>query len=108
VDRRFQEAGIKKLSPTELLRKRSGWASLYLHVGIAKGIAEGALPCFVYSVHVQLYQSALLRHQPGSGIPVITWWSAGFGITDNLLSIQAQVENVFEEFISDYLAANPK
>lgn len=108
VDRRFQEAEIKRLSPAELQHKKSGWAALYVHVGIAKGIAEDLLKYYVYSVHVQLHQSAFLVNRSDPGIPVITWWTAGFGSADNLLTIQAQVENLFEEFISDYLAANPK
>ena len=108
ITRRFQEAGIKRLSPAQLQQKKSGWAALYVHVGIAKGILQDLHTHFVYSVHVQLHQCAFLVNRSDPGTPVITWWTAGFGSADSLLTIQAQVEDLFEEFVSDYLAANPK
>lgn len=108
AERKFREAGIKRLSQAEFERQTKDWAALYVHVGIVRVLSRSTPKYYVYGIYIQLHQDALLVRQPDPVKPVITWWTAGLGGADSLNTVWIQVKDSLDEFVSAYLSVNPK
>jgi hypothetical protein len=107
LDRKFKEAGIKRLSQAEFEKKKKDWAALYVYVGIIRGAVDSLPDSYTYGIQVQLHQDAFLVRRSDHAVPVITWWTSGFGCADSGVSIRLQAEGLVDEFINAYLSVNP-
>ncbi len=65
---------------------------------------------FVFHMSLSLHELVNLWRNPKDTLIVKTWEKAGFGLveTDYLRIIKEKVEDFVDEFLNDWLAANPK
>jgi hypothetical protein len=80
-----------------------------LRLLIASFRPDGLPTNYVYSAQLQLDERALTRR--GLSAEVVTWESEtvlGLAILDDTEHFRASIQNLVQEFISAYVAANPK
>jgi hypothetical protein len=99
VEQRLREAGII-VDPLRAAR---------LRLLIASFRPDGLPTNYVYSAQLQLDERALTRR--GLSAEVVTWESEtvlGLAILDDTERFRASIQNLVQEFIRAYVAANPK
>jgi hypothetical protein len=105
VELRLRQSGISiPTVPTGI-----GGAWLYINVNVQK---RTDIALYAVNVHVSLNQDVILLRDPMTtvfGIP--TWWREGVFTTGSSLlreGTRRSVRDLVDEFLNDYLAANPK
>lgn len=106
VELRLRQNGIKVLSEKEWL-SAAGQPYIYVNVNIMK--VEN-IPLVTYGITLELKQNVSLERDPTKLCSASTWdrrgvMSAGLGKIEN---IRECVKGYVDNFINDYLAANPK
>ena len=87
---------------------RPGNARLYVNICIAISKEMGVA---AVNISVELHQTVLLKRDPTKAFHGVTTWEEGSVVLptlNNLKNIRGDVKDHVEEFINDYLAANPK
>lgn len=112
VELRLRKAGIKVLSLGETL-KTAGQPVLYVivHTAAGRGPTEGL---YAYNVNMQLMENVVLDRDPSMKVKAATWTFpeyvpgyVGMVGADKLRATRDYLNTVVDEFINDYLAANP-
>lgn len=108
VELRLQQGGIRVLTETERLRM-PGSPVLYLR---AKTFTHGEIEgLYAYCIDLELGQTVRLSRDPTVSSWPPTWRSPGaLGVAGarNLASVRNAVQDMVDQFINAYLAANPK
>ena len=106
VELRLRQYGIKVLSQKESY-KVSGSPYLYINVN---PIIDEKIGIAAVSYSVNLHEEVLLRRNPSIITTSTTWNESGTLILGlkRLDEVRDSVRNLVDEFINDYLAANPK
>jgi hypothetical protein len=106
VELQLRRHGLKVLSEEEWGRTPG---MPWLYVDVILSIDEGAGPAAV-SIRVELYERILLLRNTELVANAATWrkWRGGFLGLNDLDEIRKSVTDLADEFINDYLAANPK
>ncbi|HPS55579.1 MAG TPA: hypothetical protein PLP05_08275 [Sedimentisphaerales bacterium] len=105
VELRLRQNGIKVLSEEELLAA-PGNPQLYVNVNI---LAPKDFAVVAYSIVIRVDQAVFLARDTTKKYCATTWNRGSTGIVNrNLSTIRDDVKNKVDEFISDYLAVNPK
>jgi hypothetical protein len=104
VELRLRKAGIRVLTQKERL-ETPGYPFLY--VNLSPFIMQD-LPLVAYSIRVELQETVMLAR--GFVTPGKIWNANRLGTvgTGKIRELQGKVDNMVEEFINDYLGANPK
>ena len=106
VELRLRQYGVKVLSNMERFLA-SGQPYLYINVNpkIEEKIGLAAI-----NISVQLKEKVLLVRNPTIITAAATWKAQGvaMGGLDNIAQVRELVKDLVDEFINDYLAANPK
>ena len=106
VESRLRRHGVKVLSEEEWGRTPG---MPWLYVDVILSIDEGGGPATV-SVKVELYERTLLMRNTEMVANAATWrkWRGGFLGLNDLSDVRKSVTDLADEFINDYLAANPR
>lgn len=107
VELKLRLAGIKVLSVEEGLATKSK-AFLYVDVTTVK---EKLHQVYAGSVEVSLWERVYLARDPNTITLAATWDKIGIGLGSSDIArrkIRESVKDLVDEFINDYLAANPK
>ena len=108
VELKLRLAGIKVLSKEEWLDAK-GRPYLYVRVTALKSTTLSLYSCFV---EVSLYEQVVLVRDPKIVTSASTCRSGGYimsGGSDVVKeSVRKTIKDLVDEFINDYLAANPK
>jgi hypothetical protein len=102
VELRLRKAGVRVLTADEV-NETTGHPILFITVtpSISSGLCA-------YMINVQLGEVASLAR--GNAVYATTWLTNGVGTfwTQDMRKIRGYVGDCIDEFINDYLAANPK
>lgn len=106
VELRLRQFGIKVLTLEERLLTLG---TPYLYINVISIIPEG-IPLAAVKVSVELKENVLLERNPTILTNAATWHTGGVATVglDNISQIREVVIKFVDEFINDYLAANPK
>ena len=107
VELKLRLAGIKVVPMEEISRTPGGE---HLHVNVNVLPLQNA-PAYAISYSVELRESVHLSRDPMIVVPgAITWSTGGVAIVmkGNITRVRDKIKDFLEEFINDYLAANPK
>ena len=97
TEQRLRMAGIKVFSLEEAIREK-GSPYFYLHVHVDK-LQSG---CYSFNISTELIKEAFPRWET-------TWTQLELmGLSCNLSDIRQQAQDMVDEFINEYLAANQK
>lgn len=102
VELRLRKAGIRVVSSSEL---SASTATVYVRVSISPSNISEARRC--YDMGIELMQNVALVRDP-SIFTVATTWSTPGGGFSNPDHIRSRLGDMVDEFINDYLTANPK
>jgi len=106
IEMNLRQAGIKVNSKEEYLASGDR-ACLYVNVSALKRD-----DLFIYSISVEVTQTAVLVRRPNRICPSATTWQSGafgsVGATYFVETIRSRVKDNTNDFINDYLTANPK
>jgi hypothetical protein len=108
VEFKLKLAGIKVVTQEES-SKLPGNAWLYLRLSYLR--ASGHIPIMACSTELQLKQTVLLERNPSLIMAATTWQKGGIsvGSTKNpSKGIHDDTDQHTNEFINNYLSANPK
>lgn len=102
VELRLRKIGIQILSSDDTL-----FAYLYVNVGLCKSSNEDV---YAFDVDVEFKQPVTLLKDNKMFFGATTWSKSIIGIinTKNLTKIREAVADLTDQFLNDYLAANPK
>lgn len=109
VELKLRLAGIKVL-PEEEKEKESVWEHPHLIVGITP-IIKNKLEFSVFCIELFLAQSVRLTRDRTITIFATTWETGWVGSVDKVKfvsEVREKLKDRVDEFINDYLAANPK
>jgi hypothetical protein len=106
VESRLRQHDIKVLTERQQLKTPG---SPYLYVNIYPAISE-ELGLAAVSINVQLRESVQLLRNPAIAVTAATWETGHETLTglDQLDNIKDAVSDCIDEFIHDYLVANPR
>jgi hypothetical protein len=105
VESRLREAGIRVFTQAELLSEAPGMPFLHLDVSTLRLDAF-----YAYAIRLELWQAVRLTRDPTIQCLAVTWSTTGVLGTVRATSLsdaRDAVRPVVDEFVSDYLAANP-
>jgi len=108
VELKLRKAGIRVLTKDEMFLMQ-GTPQLLVDVTAFK--TERVLDevsGFIYSVNIDFMQRVLLSRNRSIKATAITWQRTFLGITPKLRHIRETVSDLIDDFMNDYLAANPK
>lgn len=104
----LRQAGIRVLTEEEWKRTPG---RPWLHLWVTTHKRVGLYGVYAYSVQLQLYQRVRLDRAP-SLIAIGATWVAKGGVgtvgETKLRTVRENVRDLVDQFINDYLAANPK
>lgn len=106
VESRLRESGIRVLTQTELFSAVAG--TPFLHLDVTTLRLNGV---YAYSLRLELWQAVRLTRDAAIQSLAVTWSTSGVIGTvraTHLGEVREAVRSMVDEFISDYLAANPK
>jgi len=106
VELRLRQYGVKVLSEEERLQA-SGRPCLYINVN---SVIEEKIGIATVNIFIQLMEDVLLERNPSISVTAGIWHK-GFTLSvrrQNLDKVRDRVKDKVDEFINDYLAANPK
>jgi hypothetical protein len=107
VELRLRQAGIRVLNSSEWLAT-PGSPDLFLRLSTLKP-KEG--PLYAFGIQLGLVQRVRLARDPNITVMAVTWEATGrYGTiaTERLSELRAEVRDMVDEFINNYMAANPK
>ncbi len=105
IESRLRESGIHAFTQTELFAVAPGTPFLRLDVSSLRLDAF-----YAYAIRLELWQSVRLTRNPAIQCLAVTWTTTGVIGTiraTSLSDVREAVRPVVDEFIADYLAANP-
>jgi len=107
VELRLRQNGIRVFSPEEVL---STPGSPYLSVNVSVFIRADGRKLAAFKINIVLRQKVYLSRDLKIRCDATTWGTSlvGSGDLSNLETIREYVKDAVDEFINDYLAANPK
>jgi hypothetical protein len=103
IELRLRKAGVEVHDPND----KSSYDLPLLYVNVHCLSISGGM--FAFNIEVQVQQAVHLRRDPSivsSG--ATTWKVAGLGTASSGRSIRDHVEDLVDNFLNDYLAANPE
>ena len=106
VESRLRESGIRVFTQTELFSAAPGTPFLHLDVSTLR-----LNDFYAYSIRLDLWQAVRLMRDPTIQSLAVTWTTSGVIGTvsaTSLSDVRDAVRPVVDEFIGDYLSANPK
>ena len=105
VELKFRQNGIKVFSEEEQLQT-PGMPFLYINVNV---IIEEAKKFAAANIHVAFKQAVLLKRDTTKGCLATTWETGGISTCrpEELKDVREDVKSLIDQFINDYLAANP-
>jgi len=103
---KLRRNGIKVFSEQERLQM-TGIPQLYINVNVA---VREEIGFSAANIHVAFKQAVLLKRDPTKSFMATTWKAddISMGKTSDLKGVREDVKALVDQFINDYLAANPK
>ncbi|MGE0823746.1 MAG: hypothetical protein AB7G75_03350 [Candidatus Binatia bacterium] len=109
VELALRQAGIHVLSQEESVSE-PGSPYLYINLNTVKSEVLYAFTSYLYSLQVSFRQEVTLTRDPQIRVSAATWQSGVLGSisASNLQNLRKTIRDSLDQFINDYLAANPK
>ena len=106
VELRLRKAGIRVLTKEEM-ENIVPFPSLIVRVALFRSIHRDLSDLYAFSIDVNVSQYVRLTN--GRNVLAPTWSQSTMGLTGNehVGELKSYVSNLVDEFINDYLAANP-
>jgi len=105
----LRQAGIRVLSEDESLNE-PGSPYLYVNLTTVKSEVLYAFTSYLYSLQISLRQNVTLTREPNTKVSAMTWQTSVLGSVNaaDLENLRKTIRDSLNQFINDYLAANPK
>ena len=106
TEMKLRQNGIKVFSEQQRLQE-PGMPYLYINVNV---VLREEIDFSAANIHVAFKQFVLLKRDPTNACLAATWEAGDIstGKTADLIGLRENVKALIDQFINDYLAANPK
>ena len=106
TEMKLRQNGIKVFSEQQRLQE-PGMPSLYINVNV---VVREEIEFSAANIHVAFKQFVLLKRDPTNACLAATWEAGDIltGKPADLIGVRENVKALIDQFINDYLAANPK
>jgi hypothetical protein len=105
VEVKLRQAGIRVLTPTEFLTIPD---SAYLYLNLTSVQVTPDRPIYALFLSLEVHEPVIIRRNKETSFGATTWNTGKLLVFSTTRSIQDRLGDLVDEFINDYLAANPK